>query len=274
MRTMKGLALALLMFLGFLLAGCAQSTVTDSKKSSAIEEILKRKKLIVGTSAGYYPFHMKNQQGDFMGYDIDTAKAIAKSLKVDIEFKYFGFDGLIPALQAGKVDIVIAGMTIRGDRALSVSFSDPYFLTGQVIMVPKSDTATTDWQDLDQPGKKIAVPIGTTGALLAKQLYKKATVKDFDDITTAAMAVMQGQADGLVYDEPGIRNYELMYPDKVRGIFRLISKEGLGIAVRKNDLDTVQWLNSFIVSYKGSPDELASYEKWFKSISWMDQVQK
>lgn len=267
----KLVAIVCILIFSIFLTGCVQQASKDVT-SSTIDEITKRKKLIVGTSAGYYPFHMKDKKGNFIGYDIDTAKAIAQTLKVDIEFKYFTFDGLIPALQAGQVDIIIAGMTIRGDRALSVSFSEPYFSTGQVLMVPKEDSVTKEWKDLDLPGKKIAVPIGTTGALLAKQLFKKASVLDFDEITTAAMAVMQGRADGLIYDEPGIRTYELMYPKKVRGIFKLISNEHLGIAIRKNDLETVQWLNSFITSYKGSPAEIASYDKWFKSIDWMAQV--
>jgi polar amino acid transport system substrate-binding protein len=269
----KLIALVYILIFSILLAGCVQPDSKDVK-ATTIDEITKRHKLVVGTSAGYYPFHMKDKKGDFIGYDIDTAKAIAQTLKVDIEFKYFTFDGLIPALQAGQVDIIIAGMTIRGDRALSVSFSDPYFSTGQVIMVPKKDSTTREWKDLDQKGKKIAVPIGTTGALLAKQLFKKASVLDFDEITTAAMAVMEGRTDGLIYDEPGIRNYELMYPSKVRGIYKLISNEHLGIAVRKNDLETIQWLNSFIASYKGSPAEIASYNKWFKSIDWMDQIKE
>jgi polar amino acid transport system substrate-binding protein len=262
-----------ILLLSIFLVGCTQEE-TKKGKPSTIAKITEQKKLIVGTSAGYYPFHMKDKQGSFIGYDIDTAKAIAKTLKVDVEFKYFSFDGLIPALQAGQVDIVIAGMTIRGDRALSVSFTDPYFSTGQVLMVPYKDSTTKNWKDLDLLEKKIAVPIGTTGALLAKQIFKKATVLDFDEITTAAMAVMQGRADGLMYDEPGVRNYELMYPKKVRGIYQLISNEHLGIAVRKNDLETIQWLNSFITSYKGSPAELASYEKWFNSIDWMSEVKK
>jgi polar amino acid transport system substrate-binding protein len=271
----KGMKITIIfaLFITIFLAGCVQSE-TKGEKSSTLKEITKREKLIVGTSSGYYPFHMKDKKGNFIGYDIDTAKAIADTLKVDIEFKYFSFDGLIPALQSEKVDIIIAGMTIRGDRALSVSFTNPYFSTGQVLMVPKKDASTKDWKDLDLPNKKIAVPIGTTGALLAKQLFKKATILDFDEITTAATAVMQGQADGLMYDEPGIRNYELMYPTKVRGIYQLISNEHLGIGVRSNDLETIQWLNSFIVSYKGSPAELASYNKWFQTIDWMSDVKK
>ena len=164
-------------------------------------------------------------------------------------------------------------MTIRGDRALAVSFANPYFATGQVLMVPKSDTATKSWEDLDQPGKKIAVSLGTTGALLAKQIFKNAEIADFEDFPAASMALVQGQADGVIYDEPGIRSYEGMNPDNVRGVYDLISKENLGIAVRKNDLETVQWLNSFLDSYKGSPAELESFSKWFENVDWMDEVE-
>jgi polar amino acid transport system substrate-binding protein len=113
----KGMKITIIfaLFITIFLAGCVQSG-TKGEKSSTLDEITNRKKLFVGTSSGYYPFHMKDKKGDFIGYDIDTAKAIAETLKVDIEFKYFSFDGLIPALQSEKVDIIIAGMTIRGDR--------------------------------------------------------------------------------------------------------------------------------------------------------------
>jgi polar amino acid transport system substrate-binding protein len=256
-----------------IITGCTKESTTEEKAPSTIEKVLEKKKLVVGTAPGYFPFEMKNTKGEFIGYDIDTAKAIGEALKVKVEFKQFGFDGLIPALNTGEIDMIIAGMTIRGDRALSVSFADPYFATGQVLMVPKKDTATKSWEDLDQPGKKIAVSLGTTGALLAKQLFKNAEVADFEDFPAASMAMVQGQADGIIYDEPGIRSYEGMNPDSVRGIYDLISKENLGIAVRKNDLETVAWLNSFISSYKGSPTELESFEKWFENVDWMDEVE-
>jgi polar amino acid transport system substrate-binding protein len=255
-------------------AGCTKNTSTEEKVPSTIDSILKKKTLVIGTAPGYFPFEMKNTKGDFIGYDIDTANAIGEALKVDVEFKQFGFDGLIPALGTGDIDMIIAGMTIRGDRALSVSFADPYFATGQVLMVPKSDSTTKSWEELDKPGKKIAVSLGTTGALLAKQLFKNATIADFEDFPAASMALVQGQADGVVYDEPGIRSYEGMNPDNVRGVYELISKENLGIAVRKNDLETVQWLNSFIASYKGSPAELDSFSKWFDNVDWMDDVEE
>lgn len=255
--------------------GCTQQTATDGAKSqSTIEKIVAAKKIVIGTAPGYLPFEMKDKQGSFIGYDIDLGKAVGAALDVEVEFKQYSFSALIPALQTGEIDMLIAGMTIRGDRALAVSFSNPYYATGQVLMVPSKDKATTNWQDLDKPGMKIAVSQGTTGALLAKQIYKQATVVDFDDFPGASMALSQGQADGVIYDEPGIRMYEAMQKESVRGIYSLISAENLGIAVKLNDLETVQWLNSFLQFHIDSPAELASRDKWFNSTEWMSNVDK
>lgn len=260
------------------LSGCGQqaSAAGVSKDSSTptIQKVLDKKKLVIGTAPGYLPFEMKDKQGNFIGYDIDLGNAIGAALKVPVEFKQFEFAGLIPALQTGDIDMLIAGMTIRGDRALSVSFSNPYYATGQVLMVSAKDQTANSWEDLDQAGKKIAVSQGTTGALLAKQIYKNAKVVDYQDFPTAGMALLQGQADGIVYDEPAIRMFETMNKAGVRGIYTLISNENLGIAVRHDDFGTVQWLNSFLYAYKGSPTELKSLDKWFKSKDWIDTVEQ
>lgn len=273
---MKKISMILIIIFAVILAGCTKETSNGEAGAvpSTIDKVLKNKKLVIGTAPGYFPFEMIDLNGEFIGYDVDTARAIGEALNVDVEFKQFGFDGLIPALQTGEIDMIIAGMTIRGDRALAVSFANPYFSTGQVLMLPKSDTTTTSWEELDQAGKKIAVSLGTTGALLAKQLFKEATVVDFEDFPAASLALVQGQADGIIYDEPGVRTYEAMNADSVRGVYDLISSENLGIAVRHNDLETVQWLNSFLESYKGSPAELESFEKWFNSADWMNDVKE
>jgi len=137
------------------LIGCTQQTANPaSKQSSTIDNVLSKKKLVIGTAPGYLPFEMKDTQGNFIGYDIDLGKAIGSALSVSVEFKQYSFSALIPALQTGEIDMLIAGMTIRGDRALAVSFSNPYYATGQVLMIPTSDTTTSAWQDLDKPGKK------------------------------------------------------------------------------------------------------------------------
>ncbi|MDP3487415.1 MAG: transporter substrate-binding domain-containing protein, partial [Bacillota bacterium] len=130
------------------LVGCSQqASNTGVKEQSTVERVLSKKKLVVGTAPGYLPFEMKDKQGNFIGYDIDLGKAIGAALKVDVEFKQYSFSALIPALQTGEIDMLIAGMTIRGDRALAVSFSNPYYATGQVLMLPAKDTKTTSWKE-------------------------------------------------------------------------------------------------------------------------------
>jgi len=272
----KILSVLMVVLLMFSLIACssnATATTSSSEKTqSTIEKVQQKKKLVIGTAPGYLPFEMKDVNGNFVGYDIDIGKAIAEALGVEVEFKQYEFSGLIPALQTGDIDMVIAAMTIRGDRALAVSFSNPYYATGQVLMVSGNDTTTKSWKDLDVAGKTIAVSQGTTGALLAKQLFKNAQVVDYSDFPTASLAIVQGKADGIIYDEPGIRMYEIMNPGKVRGIYDLISAENLGIVVRHNDVETVLWLNAFLEGYRNSPRDLESIEKWFKSTDWMDTI--
>ncbi|MCF7935816.1 MAG: transporter substrate-binding domain-containing protein [Synergistales bacterium] len=241
---------------------------------STIDKVLEEKKIVIGTAPGYLPFEMKDGEGNFMGYDVDLGRAIAEDLGVEVEFKQFEFSGLIPALQVGEIDLLIAGMTIRGDRALAVSFPDPYYATGQVVMVPAGDSTTESWEDLDKPGKRIALSQGTTGALLAKEIFDEAQILDFPTFPEAAAALVQGAADGIIYDEPGVRMYEAMHPESVRGIYDLISCENLGIGVRHNDFATIQWLNSFQQNYLGSPEELASRAKWFESTEWMEKMEQ
>jgi polar amino acid transport system substrate-binding protein len=254
-------------------AGCGNNGGTD-KVTSTIDNIKSKKKLVVGTAPGYLPFDMKDKKGNYVGYDMDLAKAIGKALGVPVEFKQYEFSGLIPALQTGDIDMILAGMTIRGDRAQSVSFSNPYYATGQMLMVPTSDTTTSDYKQLDQAGKTFSLSQGTTGALLAKDLIKKGKLADYPDFPQAGMALIQKNADAVIYDEPAIRMFVAMNPTKVRAVEGLLSKENLGIAVRLNDLNTVQWLNSFLQSYINSPDEIKSNNHWFKETNWMNQVEE
>lgn len=268
---MKKWLATVLMITVLIIAGCSNDSGGVSTDNSTIQKVLKEKKLVIGMSPGYFPFDMKDPNGDFVGYDVDTANALGEALGVKVEYKQFTFDGLIPALQTGEVDMIFAGMTIRGDRALAVSFANPYFQTGQAVMVPGSDTKSKTWQDLDVKGNKIAVGIGTTGALLAKDVFKNAEILDFEEFPSAA-TMAQGEADAVVYDEPAIAVWKLRNEDAVTQLEGLISTENLGIAIKKNDFETIQWVNSFLSSYLGSPTELASHAKWFESSDWLDEV--
>ena len=239
-----------------------------------LDKIAKAGKIIVGSAPGYYPFEMMDKKGEFIGYDIDVAQAIADALGVKLELRQFEFAGLIPALHAEEIDILISGMSITGKRALSVSFSNPYFETGQVLMVHKNDTETKSWKDLDKKGKKIATPQGQTSSLLAAAIIQEAELMHFPTFPETSLALVNGQVDGVIYDQPGILVYEARHPDQVRGIHDLISLENLGIACRLNDYAMVNWMNAFLYQYKGSPKEIASRNKWMHDIQgWLKEME-
>ncbi len=269
---MKKWLTAILMIMVLIIAGCSNDSAGPSTEKSTLQNIMKNKKVVIGVAPGYFPFQMKSKDGDFVGYDIDLANEIGKELNVEVEFKQFVFDGLITAVQTGEVDLIVAGVTIRGDRALAVSLSDPYYKTGQALMVPVGDTSTKSWEDLDVKGNKIAVGIGTTGSLLSKDLFKNAEVLDFEDFPLAATAMAQGQVDAVIYDEPAIAVWKLQNEGQVTQVEGLISAENLGIVVKKNDFETLQWLNSFLDSYIESPQELSSRAKWFETSDWLNEV--
>ncbi len=267
----KIIMIIMVIALVFSLPGCADNAAAV-KEESTIDSVLKKGTLVVGTSPGYLPFEMIDTQGNYIGYDIDTANAIAEAMGVKLEIKQYEFSAIIGALQAGEIDMIISGMTIRGDRALAVSFADPYFEISQSFLVPLSDTTTTKWQDLDVAGKTIAVGQGTTGALLAKQLFKNAEIVDYEGGNVAAMAVAQEQADGMVYDDVGIKMFVLQQEGKLRGIYEPMSVESLGIAVKYGDSTSVDWLNAFLYGYLKNPKEIESYQKWVESTDWLDDL--
>jgi polar amino acid transport system substrate-binding protein len=273
----KALIVLLSLILIIIASGCTGNASRDplaQNPASTIKKVKDKKKLVIGTGITNLPFEMIDKQGDPIGYDVDLGKAMGKALGVEVEFKQMKFGRLIPALQNGDIDLVVAAMIISGDRALAVSFSKPYFTAGQILMVPKTDTATTTWKELDVKGKQIAASQGTAGALLAKQLFKQATVQYFENEAAATLAISQGQADGMITDESVVRDSQKKDDSKVKGIYEIISSENLGIATALNDMETVLWLNSFVDAYKNSPDEKASMEKWFESTDWKSNVEE
>src|SRR6476659_8425299 len=113
-------------------------------------------KLIVGMELAYPPFEMTDEKGNPTGVSVDLAKALGSYLNREVEIQNIPFDGLIPALKTGKIDLIISSMTATPERAQSIDFSDPYLKTGLCLLVGKNSVIQSI-NDLDQSGKTIAV---------------------------------------------------------------------------------------------------------------------
>ncbi len=223
------------------------------------DEIMKKGVLTVGTDATYAPFEYRNFKNDIVGFDIDFVRALAKEMgNLKVKLVDTAWDGIIPGLLSKKYDIIVSAMTITEERAKKVTFSDPYFETGQVIVVAKDRNDIKSVDDLK--GKVIAVQLGTTGDFAASKI-EGATVKRFDTIDKAYFEVMLGRADAVVNDLSqtayGIKRFPLKIACKP------FTVEYYGIAMRKEDKKLHKAVNAALkaLKEKGIYDEI--YKKWF-----------
>ncbi len=258
-----------------LLAGCAGAANSSASADPFpnIKRIQTAKVLRVGTGAGYYPFEMIDKKGNMVGFDMDIAQAMAKALGVELKVVDFkDFDAILPALGSGQIDLILAGMTITPERALSVNFSKPYFNSGQSVLVNvKHKDQVKTVTDLDQKGFTIVTEQGTTGDIAAQKLFKQATLKQMKGGNEATLDVCNGISDAFVYDQSFIAVQAMQYPKCVYPLLEPFTKEPYGIAVRAGQNDLLQWTNTFLDSYLlSSYDD--SYNKWFVDSAWLKEV--
>ncbi len=162
----------------------------------------KSKKYIIATDLTYAPFEFQ-ENGKYVGIDVELITEIAKLEGINIELKPMDFGGIIPGLQSGQIDGAIAGASITDERKKTVDFSDPYYETGLVAVVNSNNTSITKAEDL--AGKKLAVKNGTNGATYVEANLKgKATVLTFKDTVSMFQAVTNNQADAAFEDFPVI----------------------------------------------------------------------
>ncbi len=202
MKRILALVMALAML--FTLAACG----TEDAPSTADTKVLK-----VGMECDYAPFNwsqdgetdgalpIKNVDGMYTnGYDVQVAKNIADALGYGIEIYSYEWDSLVPAVEAGTLDLIIAGMSPTDERKEKIDFTDIYYNSNLVIITKKDklgDVKTI--ADLD--GKKISAQTGTSH-LDALTEQTKADVKELDDFSTMLMALQANTIDGYVAEEP------------------------------------------------------------------------
>lgn len=242
-----------------------------AEEMTTLEKIKDREKIIIGTAPGYFPFEMIDNQGEVMGFDIDMAEAIADQLGVELEIKSFQWAGVIPALQTGKVDMLIAGMTITPKRALKVTFSQPYFDTGLAMLVNENVEGITSWKELDKKGVKIGVCLGQTSDFYAESYFENAEIVKYQGSENLALAVMSSKVEAGIHDEPWVLIAAQKNKEKTYAVTEVHAKQSLGLTLPYNDLEFKAWIDSFLTYYKQRPEYQQSYDYWFVDMPWLDQ---
>ena len=198
----------------------------------------------------YPPFETKDEAGNPEGIAVDFMQDFADEYGYDLVIENTAWDGLIPSLQTDKADCVISSMTITDERKASVDFSDPYAMA-QLAILANADSQIVSVDDLNQPGKKVAVKTGSTGDVYATKNLTQAQIVRLSDESACVTEVVQGKADGFLYDQLTIYHNNLANPDTTDAVFiPFQDPEEWGIAVKKGNTELLDQLNAFIAQSK------------------------
>ena len=187
----------------------ASSAAASSEAAAGELTTVEAGKLTMATNATFPPYEMTTDAGEFEGIDIDTAKAIADKLGLELQIDDMDFDAALLSVQQGKADIAMAGVTVTDDRKAVMDFSDSYATGIQSIIVPNdSDIASPD----DLAGKKIGTQRGTTGYIYCSDDFGDDAVVAYDNGLTAVQALNNGQVDAVVIDNAPAKEYVAANP--------------------------------------------------------------
>ena len=218
--------------------------------------------LKVVTDPSFVPFEMMDQEtGEMIGFDMEIIAEVAKRAGFEYDLQTMDFNGIIPALQTGNVDIAIAGITITEEREQIVDFSDPYYDSGLRILVREG----SDVEELsDLEGLKIGTKIGSTSYdFLMANLDADDGVTPYPGSSDMYMALMSRAIDAVFYDAPNVGYFARTKGEgKVTTVGPLYEGQQYGIALVEGS-EWVDEVNAALASMKEDGTYKSIYEKWF-----------
>lgn len=235
------------------LAGCGSQNAAEPAKAKVLN---------VGSDTAFAPFEFQDEKSkEYIGFDMDLIKAIAKQMGTEVKVQSMNFDGLIPGLEAGNIDLTISAMTINEERAKKVNFTKPYYKSGLAMVVKSDNNALKSFQDLE--GKRIAVQIGTSGADEAKKI-KNAQIREFNTAPEAFMELKAGGVDAVINDKP-VNDYYIKQAGgkDAKQVGEPLTSEDYGIAVAKKNTELAGKLDKALEELKKNGEYDKIYEKWF-----------
>lgn len=220
------------------------------------------------------PWVMRDRDREFIGFDIDVAKQLAADMEVEPEFVVYGWDRLIPAIESEEIDIIVSGLSISPERALHVNFSAPYAHGGVTLATNLSSTASVEsLMDLDDRRFTLGVVVDSVASALAERLLPRITVRSFESAEEAGQALVAGEIDAYMEEEPVPTFLALDNPSKVDvPLASTLLETHTAFAISKGNHDFLAFLNAWIIAHEADTWLPTTYNYWFKSLRWRDRL--
>jgi cystine transport system substrate-binding protein len=233
--------------------------------SDLLNEIKTAGVIKVGLMGTYAPYNFLNENKEIDGFDADIAKEVAKRLGVKVEFAPQEFSGLIPSLQAGKIDAIISQVTITDERKQQIDFTQPY-ITNQVKIIVKEDNdSITKLEDFK--GKNIGVGLGTNDeSYLRNDVLPQVgnfEIKTYDDVITSLQDLNAGRIDATINNLYALKPIVDKNGYKIKAVGDAIKSDQAGIAIRKNNPEFLAALDQALTDMKADGTYNTIFQKWF-----------
>ncbi len=271
-KTRAALLVAVTMLLTFAFSASGGELQQKLVKESAIDQISRRGAIRVGMDV-FVPWAMKDKKGELIGFEIDVARKLAEDMGVKVEFVPTKWSGIIPALLAGKFDVIIGGMGVTPLRNMKINFTNPYYYSSQGILANAEKCKGFALADFNKPDVTLAARLGSTAAQAAKSQFPKAKIRLFDDEPAAVQEVRNGRVHAMVASQPLPAHMAADSPELLVSYDELQLKEPIGFGVRKGDIDTLNFFNNWIEIVQSNGWIKERYGYWFLSRDWKGLVQ-
>ncbi|WP_018664866.1 transporter substrate-binding domain-containing protein [Heyndrickxia acidiproducens] len=253
-------AMISLSFMAALVLSLSACGSSSAKEQSSLEKIKSKGTLVVGLMAATppYEFHYShNGKNELKGADLELIKRLAKKMDVKYEIKEMDFDGLLPAMQSGKVDMIVNAMSPTPERKKAADFSKIYYKSTNVFVVRKSELSKYKKASALK-NATVAVVNSSTQQQVMQKYFPKAKLKLFGKNTDLAMAVANNKVDAMLVDVPTAAMLIKASPSLVQTNLKYNDDSaGAAIAMPKNSTSDLKKLVNSVVT-----ENKSKYEDW------------
>jgi polar amino acid transport system substrate-binding protein len=267
--------LFVVLMIACLLAGCAEMGQTTKASSSPVmDRVISRGELRVGVSGDMPPMNLLTRENKVIGMDVDLATIIADAMRVKLTVQRIDFSGLLPALEAGSIDMIISNMTMTPERNLKVAFVGPYFTSGKAFLTKRSSIAQAKGlPDINSPQFTFAALKESTSEAVIRKGAPQAKLLTAGTQTEAIQMVIDGKVDAMIADFPIC--VVAAYRNPAAGLVSVVAPityEPIGIALPKGDPHLLNWLGNLLHSLEKAGYMKDLKEKWFAQPTWLPQM--